>query len=386
MTRRQSWRFWAVAVASPVLFCLLRVLVAGHGSARRLVLLGRVFADVGHLPYLMPFATDPTGYDGQFYWRLALNPTHWSTASYLGVHLDSAFRLNRVAYPALAWVLSLGQRSLVPVGLLAVNVLALVVLAGVGRAAARRAGLRAWWGLTLWIAPGLVGALSRDLTDAVMTVAVVAFIVSYRRGWWWRAAAALSVAVLSRETALLVVLIYAAASALEVVRRQRRLALRDLAWFAPLVIEVGWQVLVHHALGVWPLRSSSGSGDLGLPLVGILTGVPHWFTSTSLRSLARAALDGAQSVAAFTMLILAWSQRRRVVATELAVVAVFALLFLAESAQGWRSPFDARYATLPMTLTALHVLEVGSPRARRVVLVVGVPVLVLTALWRVAVL
>ena len=65
------------------------------------------------------------GYDGQFFYRLALRPWQLGVGPFDGIRLDTPFRSGRIAYPALAWVLSLGGRPvLVPLALVLVNIAA----------------------------------------------------------------------------------------------------------------------------------------------------------------------------------------------------------------------------------------------------------------------
>jgi hypothetical protein len=86
-------------------------------------LIGRHFADPASLPTNLVLQPN-LGYDGQFYYRLALNPFDLHATAY-GITVDTPYRFIRDGYPFLAWFLAAGQHDLVPVTLIAVNVLAI---------------------------------------------------------------------------------------------------------------------------------------------------------------------------------------------------------------------------------------------------------------------
>jgi hypothetical protein len=88
-----------------------------------------------------PMATDPlntlpnlhvfppgTTYDGQFFYRLALEP--WtSVQTGFGITLDMpAYRQQRILYPLIAWGISMGMWQFVPAALIIANLLAIGAL------------------------------------------------------------------------------------------------------------------------------------------------------------------------------------------------------------------------------------------------------------------
>src|SRR6202008_2110594 len=87
-----------------------------------------------------------TGYDGQFYYRLALGPADLHRTAF-GITMDAPYRLQRIGYPALGWLAALGRHAWVPAALVAVNVLALGAIGLAGGMLARDCGRHALWGL-----------------------------------------------------------------------------------------------------------------------------------------------------------------------------------------------------------------------------------------------
>jgi hypothetical protein len=263
-------------------FAALRVLVAGHGNIADLILLGSAHVNASHLPRPFP-VLQGQGYDGQFYFRLALDPLDFKRTAY-GITLDSPERLQRVAYPMLAWLFALGGRAnLVPWSLVGVNVVGLGILGGLGAAVAKDQGRHCLWGLLVCGYFGFLWSISRDTTEIVASLFLVAGLLAIRRRRPYLAGLALSVAVLSRETALIAVGCIGAvwlAQRLHLVQRGSRIQgsespLAAPTWIIPVLVFVGWQVLVHHSTGTFPLLSS-GQHNFGPPFVGFAKGFNHY--------------------------------------------------------------------------------------------------------------
>ena len=117
--------------------------------------------------------SDTAGYDGQFYWRLATNPAELDLERYRGVQLDSPIRAARIAYPAIAWALSLGRAGWVKWSLVLMNVLAIAFLAVAAATLAKKRGRPALVGLAAASSSGLVISLSRDLCEVMRVAALI---------------------------------------------------------------------------------------------------------------------------------------------------------------------------------------------------------------------
>src|SRR4029077_19006038 len=104
------------------------------------------------------------GYDGQFYYRLALEPAHWQHTA-VGITMDQSYRYTRIGYPILAWIFSLGQHQLVPVVLVVLNLFGVAAMAMRGGMSPRQAGRHALWGLAFAAYFGLVISVGRDTAE-----------------------------------------------------------------------------------------------------------------------------------------------------------------------------------------------------------------------------
>src|ERR1700677_4129602 len=91
MTIKSRWDspLTSLLVASSVatLFVVLRWLVAAHRQLGRFVVAGSNFASPGRVPKDLPVGNG-AGYDGQFYYRLALDPFDLAHSAF-GIRLDS---------------------------------------------------------------------------------------------------------------------------------------------------------------------------------------------------------------------------------------------------------------------------------------------------------
>ncbi len=265
-----------VAALGATAFVLLRLAVVAKGDVTRFIMAGSEFVDRARAPAgLHVFAG--TGYDGQFYYRLALDPAELSRTAF-GITLDSFFRLQRIGYPLLSWLAAAGQHALVADAEIAVNVAALAVLAWLGAVMARDAGRHCGWGLLVAGYWGFVFSIARDLPEVVGSCFLVAGLVALRRGRPVLGGALFAGAALTIETTLDVVLAVALLSLVQLLRDHRPPGRQDAAWIIPGVAFAGWQLVCWAATGVLPLRADSGA-NLSWPLVNAVGALAHYLGS-----------------------------------------------------------------------------------------------------------
>ncbi len=341
----RPWTVGLVWMAIITVFVLARLVLAADGDVSRFVVAGEVHTDAEAVPvHLHVF--DGGGYDGQFYWRLAVDPTDIRMPIAYGVRLDNDFRAGRIAYPVAAWGVSFGSADRVAVALVLVNIVAMGVLAWAGAAIARLNGRAAWWGLLVVSATGLVFSLSRDLTEIVMAGGVVVGIaVLQARRSWWLAAMAWSIAALSHEQSLFVVGAYAAWRCWGHVTARTRPVADDLVWVLPMVAFVAWQVTVARQVGSWPVLAS-GEASVGAPFVGIGREVLEAARgNASVRELPAVP----QLLVATTIVVAAVRSRSGIEAGArwlIGMLAIGALLAVCLSYNVWVGPADLRQMVL----------------------------------------
>lgn len=263
-------RTFALATIALYSLLLLPMTASRNFDLSVFVYAGDVFVSRAGITAPIAIVSHSLGYDGQFFYRSALNPLSAERSAY-GITLDNpAKRMQRIGYPSVAWLVSLGQPALVPASLLAVNLAGLGVIAACAAWLKRRHGL-AWWfpfAITLW--PGFLVALTHDTAEiaaAALLLSALACYLSNRLVAYCVLAAA---AALTRETTIPVLLglcayeTYTAVTSPPPTRHLGRVVLSVLA-FVPVGI---WSQTVRSIWHQWP-QPLSGNPDLGWPLVGV---------------------------------------------------------------------------------------------------------------------
>lgn len=191
-------------VAVTLIWSITGVLGPSRLNPTAFVRFGRAYSAVIQPPPGAVIATQ-TGYDGQYFWALARDPLLLEQRT-VSAFAHQGFRLQRVAYPALAFLLAGGNAAALPWTLLGLNVLLILAITVAVSDHARRLGRSGWWGLCAGWLPGLSFALLADLSDALAVATMLGGVIAWRSGRRWVAAGLLSVAVLAREPMLLTVL------------------------------------------------------------------------------------------------------------------------------------------------------------------------------------
>jgi hypothetical protein len=256
-----------IALLAALAFALARWQTWANGSIGRFILVGRHFSTPSQLPRGIPVA--PTyGYDGQFFYRLALAPLNFSRTAY-GITMDRPYRYMRIGYPVLTWLVALGQHFLVPVMLVAVNVAAIAAIGYLGGIFAQQGGRHAAWGLLLPGYFGLITSLSRDTAEPLAAACLLAGLLAIRARRSVLAAVFLAYGVLTRETVMVAVAAIAVVRIIGILRRRHGPGRDDLPWVVPTVAFAAWQVVVKVATGSLPLLADGGR-NAGAPFIAPL--------------------------------------------------------------------------------------------------------------------
>ncbi|CAN5506088.1 hypothetical protein BH20ACT2_BH20ACT2_06020 [soil metagenome] len=341
------------------------LLVGADGGASRLVHAAPPWTDPAAAPASLTIVAPDDAFDGQFFYRLAVEP--WSTAEQVaGIELDlPALRHQRIGYPALAWLASGGgAASRLPTALVALNVVGFAALGGLGGALANDAGRHAGWGLLAPLYPGFVYSLAFDLAEITALAFVLAGLLALRRRRLLVATALLAAAVLTRETTAVVPLGVAAAWGWPRYgppgRVGRRPSFAELApGVVPLVVALVLQVALAVAYGELPLVSS-GDKNVRIPFAGLVDGADAFWPPTSgaavFRWLSLAALVAVVGAAG-----VAWRGSTRPRHEKLAWVPAVALLPLLSGFIWAGATSFMRAGTEAYVLSVLVLLGAGLP-------------------------
>ena len=264
----------SIALLAALAFVLARWQLWAKGDITRFILVGRHFATPSQLP--PGIAVAPTyGYDGQFFYRLALNPVNFSHIAY-GIRVDQPYRYMRIGYPWLTWLVSFGQHVLVPVMLVVINIVAIGAMGYLGGMFARQGGRHALAGLVLPAYFGLLTSLSRDTAEPLAAACLLGGLLAIRARRPVLAGLLLAYGALTRESVMVAVAALAIVDVIGVIRRRRpvRPGRDDVAWALPAAAFVAWQVVVKLAVGRFPLLVDA-NGNTGSAFITPLKAVEH---------------------------------------------------------------------------------------------------------------
>jgi len=351
---RKPFQVGLLALIIALAFCGARWAIAADQDTSQFVVAGNVLVDPALTPaHLHVF--EGIGYDGQFYWRLANDPTNLHVERDEGVLLDGPMRASRIAYPTLAWAVSLGSARWVSLALIGVNALAFGLLAWLGAALARRSSRHVLYGLLVAAATGLVMSLARDLIEVVMVAAIVGGIHAVREQRWVLAALAWSLAVLSHEQCLFVIGAYALWRMWLLARKQARVGWADLAWVLPAAVYGTWQMIAREQVGALPIRSSSTS-HIAVPFSGLLRAIGEWVQGDIAR---QELLVVPQLAVLVALLVVTYRARLTIAAADrwiLFVLAAGVAQAVTLSYGVWEGPAELRQIVLVPTLAGVAIV------------------------------
>lgn len=270
-------RLWPVAVVLVAFYSPFLVARLSEHDAYWLVHVGRQMLEANDSSTVITPALgwqSEVGYDGQYYYALAVDPTH--APDYMPASPGPAYYSSRVLYPLLARALAVGQAGAVPITMLVLNLLAV----GAGTLAIatwlRRRRMSPWFSLLYGLYPGLIFAVFRDLTEplAFGLVAVSAVVFDRRsRSALTTSAVLLALAALARETTLAFALGLAFAL---VVPEQSGATIRGIKWRRALAFFAAcsvpallWRIVVARLVGGSAREPGDGLRSI-VPFHGIL--------------------------------------------------------------------------------------------------------------------
>lgn len=246
--RRRVWK--RALLAAEFLAVYVAIRLAAVGGAGAFPGAGNVYVGPGHPGELKILPNK--GYDGQFVYRLAIEPFTTQLTGH-GISFDSpAYRQQRIMTALLARIVSDCPGISTAVALIIVNCAAVVVAVVAGMAIADDLGARRGLGILLGLPAGVVAGFVADLTEPVSWAGVLVAILAVRRGRWLAASAAFGVAMLARETTALVVFGYLCEAAVVLLRDRSREQVRRLWLLLPIAVESAWQLWLWHVWGNLP--------------------------------------------------------------------------------------------------------------------------------------
>lgn len=252
-------------------FLLLAFLRSNDYAPGSLIHFGERYLKREQLRLSVPNVTRD-GYDGQFYFALALDPT--VTGAQSPVTLDAAaYRQQRILFPLVAGFLGHGSQTAIPIIMAALNIAALALL---GVLAVRITPSRAIWpGLAVVLYPGFLFSTLHSTPEPIACCLVVAGVAGFRAGRLGLAAVLLTLATFTRETSLVVAVAVACVVARSLLQGKSSRGessgnpLGLAAAVLPIVAFLVWQLMLHSRWNAWP--AVAGGQQLGVPFRGLLS-------------------------------------------------------------------------------------------------------------------
>jgi hypothetical protein len=196
------------------------------------------------------------GYDGQFSWQIARQPLEgWAYTD------KASYRYQRILYPALAGLISLGNERAIPWALIAINLAAVVAGTFVTGRILRHFGASPWYGLVYGLNVGMLMAVRLDLNEPLAFLCFQAGVLASVRKRWIAGAAAFGLAALAKEVTLVLIAGYALYLVLS--RKWRLLLPWTLIAVGPFL---AWQAILRIWLGDFGF-DSGGRFATGFQLV-----------------------------------------------------------------------------------------------------------------------
>ena len=351
-------------------FALARWQIWAKGHLSLFIMAGHTYTHRAQLPrglLLVPSA----GYDGQFYYRLALDPFNWHATAF-GITMDQSYRYTRIGYPFLAWIFSLGQHQLVPVVLVVLNLFGVAAMAMLGGVFARQSGRHALWGLAFAAYFGLVISVGRDTAEPLAEACMLGGLLAFRRGttgpqgsgpMYLLATALFTYGALTRETILFAPAAIAVTRVIAIARRRANPGLADLTWVVPAAGYGLLEIVVHFVVkGEFPLLANSGR-NLTTPFTALVDALKYnaaHINTEHLSPIDIAMLEYA-TLAIFILAGLAVLAVTTAPAHERLAFVIFVLQLGLLSSQIWTSTFGEGRSLIEPYLMAL-VLLMATPR------------------------
>lgn len=268
-----QWRPGRVAILTSAIYLATLGLCLTRSSLSfgALIHVGRNFVSADCTLYGVPVFPGG-GYDGQFFYRLALEPRYRDDR--ICPRLDApAYRQQRILYPFMVWALSFGEKHVVPFLLVAVNFVFVTVLGWVGAKSATQAGRPAYWGLLLACYPGFLFSILHDTPEPIGATLLVGSLFALRIGKPILACVALVFGVLVRESLVPAAIVIAGVWAWGVREKggvSNKSGLKDmLRWWVgilPVVAFLTWQTAL--AMKWRQLAFIQGRRNVAIPVLG----------------------------------------------------------------------------------------------------------------------
>jgi hypothetical protein len=347
-----------IAFVAWLAFVLARWQTWAAGKIGLFVMAGHTYSRHADLPHVLS-----KGYDGQFYYRLALNPFNWHPTAY-GITMDYNYRYTRLGYPVVAWIVSLGQHHLVPVALVVVNLICVGIMGWLGGKFARESGRHALWGLLFVAYFGLVISVGRDTSEPLADACMLGGLLAYRHSRYILAAVLVMYGAITNEPILVVAVAIALTRLYQMYRRQARPGRQDLVWVLPGAAYVVLQGIEHVVVKGKSGGVSDVTQNFTLPFKAMVPWIVRYFHRMSWTHLGLYDYNVIELLVLLAVVVAGLLVIRSTTAPlheRVAFVGFVLVEMVFASAQFWNSTFGDGRTYIDAFLLAVIML-LGTPR------------------------
>lgn len=223
------------------------------------------FVRIGHNFDPTLFSRDPEGYDGQFAYYIARNPSN--AAQFMAGDVP-AYRFQRILYPALAWIVSLGgQEALLPWALVGINLIALMIGVALLEKLLTEEKVSRWYALSYGLFAGVFVAVRLCTNEPLAYMLAIAAILAAKRENAIAFTLLMALAVLTKETTVFFAIAYGLYLLSQ--RRIRPAILMGIGVLLPFAL---WQVVLYSKFGMLGVGSGGARATPFeiIPFMGVL--------------------------------------------------------------------------------------------------------------------
>lgn len=228
---------------------------------------GKMFCDLSSVPKNLVIVKK-LGYDGQFYYRFSLNPFS-SKKTEFGITIDSPpYRHQRILYPFLVWLFSLGGKpKLVPAMMIVVNLMFIFLISYVSTKFFDKPN---FYSVVIPMLPSFVLSLSRNLPEIVSSFFVILFFFAFKKKKYFVSSIILTLSALAKETALFISIGGIILCVVLFVQKEDIEAKNLVKVFIlPIICWLIWQTILYY---IWnDLSIKYGRDNFGFPFYGMFT-------------------------------------------------------------------------------------------------------------------
>lgn len=249
------------------LFTLVRLSNANY-NASFFIVAGSDFVD-SNLTLTPILVQKGQGYDGQFFYKYAINPFNFDKFKY-GVDVDLPnYRMQRIGYPLFVWLISLGNSELVPFSFIITNVLAFIGIIFFSIKIVTHYKVNLIYSLIPLLFCGLYMSLARNLSEVFELFCFSGCIYYFIKNNPIKFCFFTSLTLLTRETSIIAIAPLIFFSTFSVFKNKDKL-INIIFYIIPIAIMLSWKTIVQ--INVPNSDFTGGYHHLGFPFYGIING------------------------------------------------------------------------------------------------------------------